>query len=159
MMHTLTSHDLLHQTIKKMDFFSFQSKISSVISFNFLFLFFWLLTKCSSQHNAVYCRSKVVCSEHRLSGCLLTFILISKSSIFPLSALLLSPSLIDISISAILPLRSGANQCRFFSFLLQLSFFQVMPPSLPVFSLLSVFNIFTMNTTVKAKREKNIIFG
>lgn len=85
--------------------------------------FFWLLTQCSSQHNAAYCRSKVVCSEHRLSGCLLTFILISKGSIFPLSALLLSPSLIDISISAILPLRSGANQCRVFSFLLQLSFF------------------------------------
>lgn len=115
-MRTPQSHDLLRQTMNKMDYSS-SSLQNSPPQFPLISSPPFTFSRCGqrSAHCATcYCLSNVVRSKHSLSGCLLTFVLISKGSIFPLSALLRSPSLIDISVSALLPLRSGANQCSFF---------------------------------------------
>lgn len=117
MTRTPQSHDLLRQTMNKIDysFSSLQTPHPPV--FPLISSPPFTFSRCGqrSAHCATcYCLSNVVRSKRSLSVCLLTFILISKGSIFPLSALLRSPSLIDISISALLPLRSGANQCSFF---------------------------------------------
>lgn len=85
------------------------------ISFNFLSslnCFFLLWTKVNSQHNMLLSLKRSL-QQAQSFGCLLTFIGINQGSIFLLCVLLCNPSLIDISISALLPLRSCAHQCSF----------------------------------------------